>query len=61
MGGMQEMMEKMMGGGAGGMPGGMGGLAEMAQKMMGGGGMPGMPNMLKPPGMPKGMMKMGRR
>ena len=47
-----------MGGGAGGMPGGMGGLAEMAQKMMGGGGMPGM---MKPPGLPKGMMKMGRR
>lgn len=34
----------------------MGGLANMAKMMMGGGGMPKMP-----PGMPKGMMKMGRR
>ena len=57
------MMQKMMPGGphGGGMPdlskmGGMGGLAQMAQKMMSGGGMPKMP-----PGMPKGMMKMGRR
>ena len=45
-------------GGAGGMPGGMGGLADMAKMMMGGGGMPGMK---MPPGIPKGMMKMGRR
>jgi len=37
----------------------MGSMMEMAAKMMGGGG-PG--NMMKgPPGMPKGMMKMGRR
>lgn len=37
----------------------MGNMMEMAQKMMSGGGMP---NMMKaPPGIPKGMMRMGRR
>ena len=44
---MMEQVQKM---------GGMGNLAQMAQKMMSGGGMPKMP-----PGMPKSMMKMGRR
>jgi len=62
MSGMQDMMKNMMGGrGMPQMPPGMnmGNMMEMAQKMMGGGGMP---NMMKPPpGMPKGMMKMGRR
>ena len=62
-GGMQEMMEKMMGGmggaGAGGEGGGMGGLMNMAQQLMGGGGAAG--KMKMPPGMPKGMMKMGKR
>ena len=51
----------MPGGAQGGMPdmSKMGGnaLTNMAKMMMGGGG--GMPKM--PPGMPKGMMKMGRR
>ena len=36
--------------------GGMSNIAAMAEKMMSGGGMPKMP-----PGMPKSMMKMGRR
>ena len=57
---MQEMMEKMMGGmgGGEGSEGGMGNLMNMAQQMMGGGAAG---KMKMPPGMPKSMMRMGKR
>lgn len=54
------MMEKMMGGmgGGDGGEGGMGNLMNMAQQMMGGGAAG---KMRMPPGMPKSMMRMGKR
>lgn len=53
------MMEKMMGGmGGEGGEGGMGNLMNMAQRMMGGGAAG---QMRMPPGMPKSMMRMGKR
>lgn len=60
MGGMGEMMQQMMGGAGGGQGGApdMSAMMNMAQQMMGGGGGGGM---RMPPGMPKGMMRMGRR